>query len=82
LVVGQVAVCTVLLIAAALCLRSLLNARNVNLGFEVQNRVTAEVNLKDFGYSEEQAQRFNDTFLERVAALPGVESVARGFSTA
>ena len=76
LIVGQVAVCLVLLISGALCLRSLFNAQSVNLGFQVQNRVTAEVNLKDYGYSTEQIEQFNERFLERVAALPGVQSVS------
>ena len=59
LVAGQVAVCLVLLIAGALCLRSLFNAQRVNLGFDAQNKVTAEVNLKDYGYSTEQVEQFN-----------------------
>ena len=37
LIAGQVAVCLVLLIASGLCLRSLFNAQNVQLGFQVQN---------------------------------------------
>jgi predicted permease len=76
LVVGQIAVCLVLLIAGSLCLRSLFNAHNVRLGFIVENRVTAEVNLKDFGYSDEQMKQFNAGFLEGVGALPGIQSVA------
>jgi predicted permease len=76
LIVAQIAICLVLLIASSLCLRSLLNAQNVKLGFQIENRVTAEVNLKDYGYSAEQMKQFNDRFLERVAALPAIESVA------
>jgi predicted permease len=76
LVAGQVAVCLVLLIAGALCLRSLFNAQRVNLGFDAQNRVTAEINLKDYGYSVEQVNEFNAGFIERVAAFPNVQSVA------
>src|SRR5437016_1032469 len=76
LIVGQISICLVLLIASSLCVRSLFNAQNVRLGFKIENRVTAEVNLKDYGYSAEQMKQFNDRFLERVAALPGIESVA------
>jgi len=76
LVAGQVAVCLVLLIAGGLCLRSLFNAQTVNLGFETRNRVTAEMNLKDYGYSMEQVDRFNAAFIERVAAIPNVQSAA------
>jgi len=76
LIVGQISICLVLLIASSLCLRSLFNAQNVKLGFKIENRVTTEVNLKDYGYSAEQMKQFNDAFLERVAALPAIESVA------
>jgi len=76
LIVGQIAVCLVLLIAGSLCLRSLFNAQNVKLGFKIENRVTAEVNLQEYGYSAEQMRQFNDAFLERVGALPGIQSVA------
>ena len=76
LIVGQIAICLVLLIAGSLCLRSLFNARNSNLGFKTEGRVTAEVNLKDYGYTAEQMRQFNDRFLERVSAVPGIESVA------
>jgi predicted permease len=76
LIVGQISICLVLLIAGSLCLRSLFNAQHVKLGFKIENRVTAEVNLKDYGYSAEQMKQFNDAFLERVAALPVIESVA------
>jgi predicted permease len=76
LIVGQVAASFVLLVSAALCLRSLLNAQRVAVGFEVRNRVTAEVNLKDYGYSSQQVERFNAALSERLAAVPGIESVA------
>jgi predicted permease len=76
LITGQIASCLILLIAGGLCLRSLSSAHNVRLGFKVENRVTAEVNLKDYGYSGEQMIRFNTEFLERAAALPEIRSVA------
>jgi predicted permease len=46
------------------------------LGFRLENRVTAEVNLKDFNYSPEEINRFNARMLEGLAALPGFESVS------
>ena len=76
LVVIQMAVCMVLLIGASLCLRSLMNAQNVRLGFRLDHRVTAEVNLKDFNYSPDQINRFNSRMLEDLAALPAFESVS------
>ena len=76
LIIGQVAVCLVLLIAGTLCLRSLFNAQSVPTGFQLQNRVTAEVNLKDYGYSQEQIEKFNVNFVEHLVALPDFQSVS------
>jgi predicted permease len=76
LVVVQMAVCMVLLIGASLSLRSLLNAQNVRLGFHLDNRVTAEVNLEDFGYSPQQISLFNSRMLDHLAASPEFQSVS------
>jgi len=76
LIVGQMALCLVLLVAAALCLRSLLNARAFDPGFVVRDRVTAGFNLNDFGYTAAQARGFQEQLLARVQALPGVRSAA------
>lgn len=76
LIVGQMALCMVLLLAATLCLRSLINARAFDPGFVVADRVVAGFNLGDFGYEGTQAQAFQTRLLERVRALPGVKSAA------
>ncbi len=76
LIVGQMALCLVLLLAATLCLRSLMNARAFDPGFVVKDRVVAGFNLNDFGYTAAQATAFQARLLERVQALPGVRSAA------
>lgn len=76
LVVVQMAICLILLIAAALCLRSLREAQAINPGFQIADRVVAQVNLQDYGYTASQAQTFYAQWIERVAAQPGVRSVA------
>ncbi|MCW5556583.1 MAG: ABC transporter permease [Verrucomicrobiae bacterium] len=76
LIVGQMALCLVLLLAATLCLRSLRNARAFDPGFVVRDRVVAGFNLNDFGYTAAQAKAFQARLLERVQALPGVRSAA------
>jgi len=76
LIVGQMALCLVLLLSAALCLRSLFNARAFNPGFQVQGRVTAGFNLNDLGYSAAQSTEFYSRLLSRVQALPGVQAAA------
>ncbi|MBX3744797.1 MAG: ABC transporter permease [Verrucomicrobiae bacterium] len=76
LIVGQMALCLVLLLGATLCLRSLFKARALDPGFEVKNRVTAGLNLNDFGYSAAQAEEFYARLLSRVQTLPGVRAAA------
>jgi predicted permease len=76
LVVGQMALCLVLLLAATLCLRSLVNARAFNPGFAVKDRVAADFNLNHFGYTPDQAKDFYTRLIARVQALPGVGSAA------
>ena len=75
LVAGQVALSLVLLVAAALFLKSMQNARQIDIGFVSEHRLLASVNCGRQGYSNEQGKRFYDQLLERVRAIPGVLSV-------
>jgi predicted permease len=68
--------CLVLLLAATLCLRSLLNARSYDPGFEPRGRVVAELNLKDFGFDGAQSGPFFARLIEAVRGIPGVRSAA------
>src|SRR5262249_45449838 len=52
LVIGQVAICSLLLVGSGLCLRSLLNAQSIDPGFDPRNRVIATLDLLSLGYSE------------------------------
>jgi predicted permease len=79
LVVGQVTASMVLLVGAGLCLRSLLNARSIDPGFDTRNAVAASINVETFGYSETQGKLFYRELLQQVRALPGVRSAALTF---
>jgi predicted permease len=72
LVVGQVAFSLVVLVSAALFLRSLQEVRHVDLGFRPDHLLTASFDLKLQGYDEARAGVFQDEVLRRVQALPGV----------
>lgn len=72
LVVGQVAASMVLLAGAGLCVRSLLAARSVDLGFEADNALVMSVGLANHGYDEARGRVFVDEVLDRAKALPGV----------
>ncbi len=76
LVVAQVTACVVLLVGSSLCLRSLLNARSIDPGFDSRNAVAAGLNLETFGYDESRGRAFYAQLLERVRALPGVRSAS------
>ena len=74
LVTGQVAVCTVLLIGAGLCLRSLMSAGAVDPGFRVSKRLMVMLDLDILGYSESAGRAFYDQLVEEMKGLPGIES--------
>lgn len=74
---GEVGLTAILLIAAGLFLESYVKQSRVNLGCTTENVLTMRLNLFGGGYRE-PAQRvaFYRTLLERVRALPGVESAS------
>ena len=77
LVLSEVAVALVLLVGAGLLLRSFARLRAVELGFRPQGVLTAEVVLPDQKYAEPAPQiTFARELLDRVQAVPGVESAA------
>jgi predicted permease len=76
MVVTQVALSFVLLIAAGLCVRTLRNARAMDLGYQVENLLTARIDLPRQDYSEAQGRIFQRRLTERLEALPGVQSVS------
>ncbi|MBV9144842.1 MAG: FtsX-like permease family protein [Acidobacteria bacterium] len=73
LVIGQVAVCMVLLVGAGLCLRSLLNARSIDPGFAFHHTVSAEFDLRAAGFDDESGRLFRQQVLDRIEGLPEVD---------
>jgi predicted permease len=76
LVMVQVALSCVLLIVGGLFLRSMRFAQNVDVGFYRTGISLFSVNLELQGYSKEKAVVFERTMLERLRAIPGVQSAA------
>ncbi|MGA2629327.1 MAG: ABC transporter permease [Terriglobia bacterium] len=76
LVIAQVSVCLVLLIGAGLCVRSLLNARSIDPGFDIRHTLIAQVDPGSLGYSETRRRTFYQQVLGRLEALPGVSSAS------
>ena len=76
LVVAQVAVTLVLLLSAGLFLRSLRQSQLVNPGFDAERVLTVPLDINLLRYTTEQGRRFYRDAIERVEALPGVESAS------
>jgi predicted permease len=79
LVVAQVAGSFVLLIVAGLFVRSLGQAEKIRLGFNPDHVLDLSVDLDQIGYKEPQARQVYRDIDKRIAALPGVQSVAEAF---
>jgi macrolide transport system ATP-binding/permease protein len=76
LVVVQVSLSFVLLVGAGLLMQSLQKIRTTSPGFSTHQVLDSAVNLVSAGYDAQRAQTFQDELMERVKALPGVESAA------
>jgi putative ABC transport system permease protein len=75
LVLGEVALALVLLVGAALLLRSFDQLQRVDTGFNPEGVLTLRVGLPQSKYPEDaQLSAFYQQLTERVAAVPGVES--------
>jgi predicted permease len=85
LVIGQVAMSLPLLICAGLFIRSLRKEQAIDPGFKTENLLVLWLNLKVQGYDQTNSLKFVYQLLDRVRAVPGVQSASvardiRGFS--
>jgi predicted permease len=76
LVVAQIAMSLILLCGTGLMLRSLQNASGIDIGFRSRGLLMMSVDPRVHGYTPERTTQFITQLRERVAALPGVISVA------
>jgi putative ABC transport system permease protein len=75
LVGGQVAVATVLVVAALLLIQSFDRLQRVDAGFKPDHLLTVTINLPEAKYSTaEKAGAFYDALLSEIQAMPGVVS--------
>ncbi len=75
----EIAITVVLLIAAGLLLKSFVRLRTTDIGSVTQNVLTLGYTLPPEKYDKpEKVNAFNETLLERLRAMPGVEAVALG----
>jgi len=80
LVVSQIGLSLLLLIGAALLVRSLIALQKLDLGFRPENVLAVEIRLPDATYPEsEHCTAFFNELLRRVRALPDVRCAALAF---
>ena len=75
LVVSQLALSLVLLVGAALFVRSLRNAISFDPGFVAQNLLIASIETRGASLNKQQGQAFYQQAVERAGSLPGVQAV-------
>jgi predicted permease len=77
LVVAEVAISLVLLIGSGLLIRSFVALNHVSPGFDDRNILTFDLSLSSKEYAEApKVRRFIQGFMEKLEALPGVQSAA------
>src|ERR1700730_3417057 len=76
LVFVQVALSFVLIAGTGLVLRSLFQMQNADPGFFTRSAVVTSVDLFSDGYKLDRAKIFYEQLLERIRALPGIQSAA------
>ncbi len=74
LVGSQIALAMLLVVAAGLFLRALQGADRIDPGFDPTNVELASLDLSLGGFDRTSGEAFGRTLLDRVRALPGVES--------
>ena len=76
LVVAQVTLSILVLAGAGLLVRTLLNLKGINPGFDTRNLLLVGIDLKEDEYSKEQAQNLYRELQIRLSAVPSVTSVS------
>jgi putative ABC transport system permease protein len=77
LVVSQIGIALMLLMGAALLIRTLVALYRADLGFQPQNVLVMDIDLPQMKYPKHEQQRaFFDQLLQNIRAMPGVRSAA------
>jgi predicted permease len=76
LVGAQVVLSLVLLVGTVLVVRSLQRAIGIDIGFNPRHAVVVTFDVGLNGYSEDRGKAFERQLTDRLAALPGIESMA------
>ena len=80
LVAGQIAFCLLLLVVAGLFVRSVQALLTTDVGYDRDNLLVAEMDVRALGYADHERQALYDRVLERIRRVPGVRSVSASFN--
>lgn len=75
LLVGQIAICAVLVTSSMVALRGLARSLHSNFGFEPQNAMVADTDLSMAGFSGDKLPVMQKRLIENLETIPGVETV-------
>jgi macrolide transport system ATP-binding/permease protein len=76
LVSAQIALSLLMLVAAGLFLRTLMNLQSVELGFDRENVLLFEVNARQAGHGDTDIARFYEDLQAGLRTIPGVRGVS------
>ncbi len=77
LVIGEIALSCALLVAAGLMIRSVVNLKTLDMGFETAGVFTARIGLPETDYPDDDSKlQFHDRLLRDLGGLPGVQSAS------
>ncbi len=76
LVTGQVAISVFLLIGAGLFIRTLMNLKNLDMGFQADHLLLVSLDPGLSRYGADRTDSFYSELLERVRTMPGVRSAS------
>ena len=76
LVVTQVALSLLLVAGTGLLIRSLVNLKNIDPGFDTENLLVFRLNAGDAGYDGTERIDYYESVSRSIAAIPGVSDVA------
>src|ERR1700739_156071 len=75
LLVVQIAICVVLVTSSMVAVRGLMRSMHSNFGFEPQNAMLGDTDLKAAGYTGERIPAMQRRMIDAIQAIPGVDSV-------
>jgi len=75
LLVGQIAICAVLVTSSLVAVRGLARSLHSNFGFEPRNVVLVDTDLTMAGYSGDKVPEMQRRILDALETIPGVKSV-------